>query len=93
MLDISTQLRHIMLATRGEQVRDSIVEALSLINDEQRDVDVVPTNGSDNLVTSGGVYSALQEIVATLQEEFDLIRTYRSDSAEELINNVMGAYY
>ena len=58
--DISTYVAQIEVASRGEDVRDAIVNALEAINDGSAwSGDEVPTEGSTHPITSGGAYNAL----------------------------------
>ena len=60
MADISTYIRVIELAARGEEVRDAIINALNAINSAALGVfDETPTNNSTNAVTSRGIKNAL----------------------------------
>lgn len=61
MANLNAELRTIQLATRGEQVRDAIVDALRKI-DEQSDVtvDAALSGSSGNPVENRAVYAALQ---------------------------------
>lgn len=60
MADISTYVAQIEVASRGEDVRDAIVDALEAINDGSIwSSDDVPTEGSSHPITSGGAYNAL----------------------------------
>ena len=60
MADISTYVAQIEVASRGEDVRDAIVNALEAINDGSAwSGDDVPTEGSSHPITSGGAYNAL----------------------------------
>lgn len=60
MADISQYTRQIELASRGEEVRDSIVDALNAINEAALGVfDEEPRAGSTNAVTSRGIQRAL----------------------------------
>lgn len=62
MADISTEIAAIQEASRGEAVRDSIVSGLTKMNNSIPTVDATPTSGSNNAVSSGGVYTALQNV-------------------------------
>ena len=67
MANISQYTREIEVASRGEEVRDSIVNALNAINESALGVfDDTPTAGSDNAVTSDGIKRALDEKQDTL---------------------------
>ena len=60
MADISTYIAQIEVASRGEDVRDAIINALEAINDGSAwSGDDVPTEGSTHPITSGGAYNAL----------------------------------
>ena len=60
MADISSYIRDIELAARGEEVRDAIIYALNAINESALGVfDETPTNNSTNAVTSRGIKNAL----------------------------------
>lgn len=60
MADISTYIQQIETAARGEEVRDSIVNALNAINESALGVfDDTPTAGSTNAVTSQGIKAAI----------------------------------
>lgn len=60
MADVSTYVAQIEVASRGEDVRDAIVNALEAINDGSAwSGDDVPTEGSSHPITSGGAYNAL----------------------------------
>ena len=70
--------------------KQSIVKAINSIHDElHREVDPVPTEGSDHLVESGGVYDAIDtEKTRAEQVEQDLqtqitAETARAESAEQ----------
>lgn len=70
--------------------KQSIVKAINSLHDElHREVDPVPTEGSDNLVESGGVYDAIDtEKTRAEQVEQDLqtqitAETARAESAEQ----------
>jgi hypothetical protein len=68
MPDLSNELIDIELAARGEEVRDSIINALQKLNravdpegsHTETIMDDTPTAGSQNTVKSGGIYSALR---------------------------------
>ena len=61
MADISTYVAQIEVASRGEDVRDAIINALEAINDGSAwSGDDVPTEGSSRPITSGGAYNALE---------------------------------
>lgn len=78
MADISQHVRQIELAARGEEVRDSIVNALEAINNESVwSADTVPTPGSTHPITSGGVWTALQNVTL----EMDNVPTEGSTNA------------
>ena len=60
MADISSYIRLIELASRGEDVRDAIINALNSINQGAfGEFDDVPTAGSGKAVTSGAIKTAL----------------------------------
>jgi hypothetical protein len=60
MANIDQYTREIELAARGEEVRDSIVNALNAINESAIGVlDEAPTAGSKNAVTSRGIKTAM----------------------------------
>lgn len=60
MADISTYVAQIEVASRGEDVRDAIINALEAINDGSVwSGDDVPVEGSRRPITSGGAYNAL----------------------------------
>lgn len=60
MADISSYVAQIEVASRGEDVRDAIIDALEAINDGSAwNGDDVPTEGSSHPITSGGAYNAL----------------------------------
>lgn len=62
MADISSYVAQIEVASRGEDVRDAIVDALEAINDGSAwNGDGVPTEGSERPLTSGGAYNALAQ--------------------------------
>lgn len=62
MADISSYVRDIELAVRGEEVRDAIINALNAINEAALGVfDDEPTENSLNAVTSHGIKTALDE--------------------------------
>lgn len=74
--------------------KQSIVKAINSIHDElHREVDPVPTEGSDNLVESGGVYDAIDtEKTRAEQVEQDLqtqitTETARAESAEQALQD------
>jgi len=70
--DISTYIRDIELASRGEEVRDAIIYALNAINEAALGVfDETPTNNSTNAVTSRGIKNALdaKQDVLTFDDE------------------------
>ena len=79
MADISTYVRDIELAARGEEVRDAIVNALNAINTAALGVfDETPTNNSTNAVTSRGIKAALDAKQGTLT--FDDVPTENSNN-------------
>lgn len=57
----------------------TVKQALDVIS--QRDIDEMPTSGSKNFVTSGGVYAAIQAAIESLGNSFD-------DSLEEAVTNL-----
>lgn len=63
MADITNEIAAIQVATTGAAIREALIDALEAINTEQSwTADNVPTQNSDNLVKSGGIYSAIQAI-------------------------------
>lgn len=63
MADITNEIAAIQVATTGAAIRAALVDALEAINTDQSwTADDVPTEDSDNLVKSGGIYSAIQAI-------------------------------
>ena len=62
MADITSYVALIEAASRGEDVRDAIVDALNAINEESAWSAIdTPEEGSTRLITSGGVHAALLE--------------------------------
>ena len=97
MAQITDQIKHIQLAVKGEQVRDAIIEALEAIVNDVRDIDFMPTEDSENLVTSGGVYIRLNELENTMQSTLESIHneylTQTFETMREDMNDIMRAYY
>ena len=63
MADITNEIAAIQVATTGSAIRSALIDALEAINTDQSwTADDVPTQNSNNLVKSGGIYSAIQEI-------------------------------
>lgn len=63
MADITNEIAAIQVATTGSAIRTALVDALEAINTEQSwTADDVPTEGSNNLVKSGGIYQALEDV-------------------------------
>ena len=64
MADITNELAAIQVGTTGSQVRTALVDALTAINTEADwDADSVVTENSDNLITSGGAYDAVNSLL------------------------------
>ena len=69
--------------------KQSIVKAINSLHDElHRDVDDTPTEGSDNLVTSGGVFDAIKSETDRATEAEETERNRALDAEEDLQNQI-----
>ena len=95
MADINTEIDKISTAVYGEEIRGSIVNALSYIDkslnnkQEKRGLDTEPTLNSPNYLTSGTVYTALQKKAdkATTLSGYGITDAYTKTEADNSLAN------
>ncbi len=95
MADINTEIDKISTAVYGEEIRGSIVNALSYIDkslnnkQEKRGLDTEPTLNSPNYLTSGAVYTALQKKAdkATTLSGYGITDAYTKTEADNSLAN------